>query len=51
MGYLFYNFWFSKPIGVAVWAYQLGLLTPVQVPQPQIRPGSLKLNEIFLNSA
>jgi hypothetical protein len=52
MGYLFHNFWFSKPNCVAIWAYQLGQLTPVQVPhgdQPQIRPGSLKLSEIVIS--
>jgi hypothetical protein len=54
MGYLIHNFWFSKPNGVAISARQLGLLTPVQVPhgdQPQIRPGSLKISDIFINSA
>jgi hypothetical protein len=45
MGYLFLNFGLSKPKFVAVWAYQVGPLTPVQVPhgdQPQILHKSLK---------
>jgi hypothetical protein len=52
MGYLFHLFWFSKPNCVSVWAYQVGLLTPVQTPygdQPQFRPGSLKRSEIFIS--
>jgi hypothetical protein len=45
MGYLFLNFWLSKPKFVAVSAYQVGQLTPLQVPhgdQPQILHESLK---------
>jgi hypothetical protein len=45
MGYLFLIFWLSKPIFVAIWAYQVGLLTPVQVAheiQPQIEYESQK---------
>jgi hypothetical protein len=54
MGYLFLKFWFSKPNCVAIWAYQVGLHAPVQVPhgdQPQIRPGLLKLTKILVSSA
>jgi hypothetical protein len=46
MGYLFLNFWLSKPNFVAIWAYQVvSVLTPVQVPhenQPQIQNESKK---------
>jgi hypothetical protein len=45
MGYIFLNFWLSKPKFVAVWAFQVGPLTSVQVPpgdQPQILHESLK---------
>jgi hypothetical protein len=52
MGFLFHRFWISKPICVSVWAYQVGLLTPVQAAhgdQPQFRPGSLKSLEIFIS--
>jgi hypothetical protein len=28
MGYLFLNFWLSKPNFVAIWVFLLGLLTP-----------------------
>jgi hypothetical protein len=45
MGKLFLNLWLSKTKFVAVWAYQVGPLTPEQVPdgdQPQILHESLK---------
>jgi hypothetical protein len=54
MGYLFLNFWLSKPNFVAIWAYQVGLLTPVQVPhekQPQIQHESLKNSEFLVSCA
>jgi hypothetical protein len=53
MGYIFHSFWFSNPNCVAIWAYKVGLLTPVQVihrDQPQIQPGSLKLTKILVSS-
>jgi hypothetical protein len=54
MGYLFLNFGLSKPKFVAVWAYQVGPLTPVQVPHgdpPQILHESLKDSEFLLSCA
>jgi hypothetical protein len=54
MGYLFPNFWLVKPNFVAIWAYQVGLLTPVQVPhknQPQIQHESLKKSEFLVSCA